>query len=171
MAITITQKRSKLIKNITLCTIVLFISAFSCNRQQEKGQPSFIFPSGKKLSLRLALEPHEQQRGLSGIAAKDFSPDEGMLFYYRQDGPRSFWMPDTYFDLDIIFLDKNFEILAIERDVPHHPGRDEPPEIYRTKSYYSRHVLEIRSDSWASQEIKVGLKLKWSGLTYPSQIK
>ena len=71
-------------------------------------------------------------------------------------------MPNTYFNLDIIFLDRQLKVLAIERNVPAHPGMQEPPMIYRTKNYYAHHVLEIRADSPLSQEIQVGSQIGWN---------
>ena len=84
-----------------------------------------------------------------------------MFFYFKNEGPRRFWMPDTYFDLDIFFLDNQFKVIALERKVPHHPGRKEP--IPRTKTYMARHVLEIPSDSPIAQYIEKGSELKWIG--------
>ncbi|MDA9189620.1 DUF192 domain-containing protein [bacterium] len=101
-----------------------------------------------------------QTRGLSGVKDKDFKEDQAMLFFYSQDSIRSFWMPDTYFNLDIIFLDKDFQILYISKNVKAHPGRSEPPAIAVTKKVYCRHVLEVRADSKITKDLKKGDKLK-----------
>ena len=80
-------------------------------------------------------------------------------------------MPDTYFDLDIFFLDKDYVVLHIERKVKHHPGRSEPPAIARTPPIFSRHVLELKAASELSQLIKKGDKLKLVGNLNLLQIK
>ena len=69
-------------------------------------------------------------------------------------------MPDTWFDLDIFFLDKNLTVTALERSLSRHPGRATPPPIARTSSYFCRHVLEIKSGTPLSAKIALGTKLK-----------
>lgn len=117
--------------------------------------------SGKEIRLRLAIQEEDQRRGLSGTPSSKFLEDEGLLFIYQQMGPRKFWMPDTYFDLDIIFLSEDLTILHIERDVPNHPGRQEPPPIAITPIIMSNHVLEMRSDSKLAKSLSVGEKFIW----------
>jgi uncharacterized membrane protein (UPF0127 family) len=118
--------------------------------------------SGRQLKIDLALTASEQIRGVSGIKAKDFANDRGMLFLYWDYAQRQFWMPDTYFDLDIFFLDKDLKILEVQRNVPHYPGRQNPSKIPRTKKVLSAHVLEMKSDSPLAKELKPGQTLKWS---------
>jgi uncharacterized membrane protein (UPF0127 family) len=118
--------------------------------------------SGRQLKIDLALSVSEQRRGVSGIKDKDFANDRGILFVYWGYAQRQFWMPDTYFDLDIFFLDKDLKILEVERNVPHYPGRQNPSKIPRTKKVLSAHVLEMKSDSTLAKELKPGHTLKWS---------
>jgi uncharacterized membrane protein (UPF0127 family) len=118
--------------------------------------------SGRQLKIDLALTASEKIRGVSGIRAKDFAGDRGILFVYWGYARRQFWMPDTHFDLDIFFLDKDLKILAVERNVPHYPGRQNPSKIPRTKKVLSAHVLEMKSDSPLAKELKTGQTLKWS---------
>lgn len=123
---------------------------------------SFITPGKETIHLRLAIKKDEQTKGLSGTKAKDFKDHEGMLFVYDSPGSRRFWMPDTYFNLDIYFLDSNFKIIAAEKNVPHHPGIKEPPPIYQTATYEAHHVLEMKASSPLSKKLKVGDQLLWS---------
>lgn len=147
-------------QKLTLIFLLGFLT--SCFNTSLSGpsapSPQLILPSGQIIELELAMTPQEQERGLSGRASESFPPDRGMLFIYQESDFRQFWMPDTYFDLAIIFLDENFRVIALENPVPHHPSRREP--VPRTSTYWSRHVLEMRSDSpWVS-ELKVGAQLK-----------
>lgn len=144
--------KTRLLKTLIFSFLFLWSYAAQAN--------SFITPSGEKIKLRLATTPEAQSRGLSGIKSHEFADNEGMLFMYNQSAPRRFWMPDTYFNLDIYFLDANFKILAVEKNVPHHPGRQEPPLIYQTKTYVSQHVLEMKSSSKISKKLKAGDKLR-----------
>jgi len=121
----------------------------------------FQTPEGKSLVAILAMTPEEHERGLSGVKPNEWPIDHAMFFASLEDNYRTFWMPDTYFDLDIFFLDKDFKILAIERKIAHHPGRDNESTIARTRSYLCRHVLEMSSNSSLSLSLNVGDKLSW----------
>lgn len=152
---TIYQKALKLIKNFALLAVLLPLIALANTSYQMSN------PENKKVTVRLALTKSEHAKGLSGIKDSDFPVSEGMLFVNDSMGTRRFWMPDTFFKLDIIFLDSNLKIVGIEKDVPFHPGYNEPPVIYRTKSYEAQFVLETKSGSAFSKKLKTGDKLKW----------
>ena len=127
-------------------------------------------PSGKILQTKLALTLEEQTQGLSGVSKDQFQKDQAMLFVYSRKGTRAFWMPDTYFNLDIFFLDDGLKVLSLERNLAAHPGYHEPPKIQRTKAHMAQHVLELRSDSPLAREIKVGTSLRWISSVTLSQI-
>jgi uncharacterized membrane protein (UPF0127 family) len=125
---------------------------------------------GKVIQLRLAITKPEQIKGLSGLKPKDFKNNEGMLFVMSEESPRTFWMIDTYINLDIIFLDKNLTIVGLEKNVPAHPGTSEPPAIFRTHTYQAQYVLETKALAPFSQQIKIGETLKFSGKPSLSEI-
>ncbi len=127
-------------------------------------------PSGQRIKIYLALSDRNQSQGLSGVRAKEFSDDEGMLFFNTNYQPRSFWMPNTYFNLDIFFLNKDLRVANVERNVPHHPGMSEPPAIYRTNTYKCWHVLELKHSS-LSKQIVSGSKLIWTSSPDLTQIE
>lgn len=181
----ITQNGAKLIKNILIIGTLLVVG---CNSGQQHNSSSsdkaskskdlfaevreikLATPSGKLIKTKLAITSAEQTKGLSGTQSSDFGPYDGLLFFYLMDDVKGFWMPDTYFDLAIIFLDKDFKIVGLEI-APHHPGMTEPPPIYRTKSYLCRHVLEIRADSPLVKELQKGMKFKLVSKTSLSKIE
>jgi uncharacterized membrane protein (UPF0127 family) len=55
----------------------------------------------------------DMEKGL--MNRKELPEDKGMLFIFDSEERRSFWMKDTYIDLDIIFIDENFEIVKISK--------------------------------------------------------
>ncbi len=126
---------------------------------------------GEVIHVELARSKATQAKGLSGRKKGSLKENQGMLFVYREKNLKSFWMPDTYFDLDIIFLDENLKIINIQRKVPHHPGRTEPPAIARTPSILSQHVLELAADSKLSRKLKAGQQFKWLGVKPLFEIK
>jgi hypothetical protein len=134
-------------------------------------QGKIALTSGRMIDITLAITIEEQTQGLSGVQDKDYSPTQGMLFFYLEDSPKRFWMPDTYFALDIFFLNKDLKVIGVDRNVAPHPGRNEPPTIPTTGMYYARHVLELRADSPMAKEINLGDTLKWSSPHSLSQIE
>lgn len=173
------MKISKHISILTIVSLSLFCN-ISWAKTPEKSTTKSVIKSSKDhlqkykaISLKLssnevlktyiAATNEEQTLGLSGIQDKEFEVNEAMLFYYKNDDDRMFWMPDTYFDLDIFFLDSKFTVLAVERDVPFHPGRSHSPKIPITKQIFCRHVLEIKSKSSLAKKLKPGHRLTWQG--------
>jgi uncharacterized membrane protein (UPF0127 family) len=147
---------SKLFKNFLILSLLFFASSAGAKTLEQLKKYSIIelqLPNGSKVMTYVAKSNKQQNQGLSGLRDKNFKDNHAMLFYYKKDGPRNFWMPDTYFNLDIFFLDKDFKVLSVERDIPFHPGTQEPPRIYRTKTHYARHVLEMKSSSALAKSI------------------
>lgn len=127
-------------------------------------------PAGNKIELRLSLSRAEHSKGLSGLKPREFGLHEGMLFVNPVMAPRRFWMPDTYFNLDIVFLDSGLKVVAIEKNVPAHPGTQEPPPIYKTGTYEAQFVLETKSGSSFTKNLKKEDVLKFTGPTSLSEI-
>ena len=137
--------------------------SFKQLRQGVKGDPlddvrrfNLAHPSGRILKTVLLVSPREQEVGLSGVRPDEFGDNEAALFWYEKTSAKRFWMPDTYFNLDIIFLDENLKIIAIESNMQAHPGMVEPPPIQYTRTIEARHVLEIRAKSDLSKALKNG---------------
>lgn len=162
----ITQTGLNLIKKFPLLLIFCLIAA--CNddarsRLEALESGSIELPSGKKLTVFVAQTDKAQETGLSGLPSKDFSQNEGLIFPADEDKLRQFWMPDTHFNLDIIFLTKDLYVLDVHKNIEHFPKREPKGDIPLSKAVYSRHVLEIRADSPLADEIRPGMVLKWSG--------
>ena len=150
---------------LCLFILIFFTSCFSLSGAKQQTSLSsykvkkLILANEQIISAFLADDEIKQEKGLSGI--KSIDDDQGMVFIYPKLMYLRFWMPDTYLNLDIFFLDKNLNVLYIERNVPAHPGRKEPPKIARTANIYAQVVLELRSGTENSNSIKKGDKLKW----------
>ena len=149
-------------KFLTLCLLTVLISCQSESRNTSR-EGALITPAGETIKTRLAITPPEQEQGLSGVQPGDFEDDQGMLFYYNEDSDKFFWMPDTYFDLDLFYLDKNLVILDIVRKLPHHKGRHNEALIPRARGVWCRHTLEMKSGSKIADSLKIGDKLVWKG--------
>ncbi len=95
----------------------------------------------------LAVTPVQRAHGL--MFRQHMAEDEGMLFLFGREAPRSFWMKNTYLALDIIFLDQHG---AIERIAPDAMPFDETtiPSIVPAAA-----VLEVLAGT--TQRLDLGL--------------
>ena len=121
-------------------------------------------PSGEKIYTYIAKTESQQRLGLSKIESKDFSNSMGMLFPEDKMRVRQFWMPETHFDLDVFFMNEDYYILDIHRNLKH--SKDRSNAVY-SKEVFSQHVLELKSSSPLAKKIKPGMILK---LTKKAQI-
>ncbi len=64
--------------------------------------------------VEVADEPAEWDRGL--MYRKSMAEDEGMLFVFPDERPRTFWMKDTLIPLDMYFFDKNKRLISVHTD-------------------------------------------------------
>lgn len=167
----ITYLKQKLTKNLKFSLLCLAgVLAASCQTQSDPAiRGELSFPDGEVLKLELAVTDQEQTRGLSHRTKEDFPKDRGMLFVYSNNDFRQFWMPETFFDLAIAFLNENFVVMAVENPVAHHTTRIEP--IPRTDRYWSRHVLEVRSDSPFAKLLRPGVQLSPKGEEFIDYLK
>ncbi len=96
----------------------------------------------------LAVTPAQRTRGLMFRKAMD--DDEGMLFLFARQAPRSFWMKNTYLALDIIFLDRHGVIVSIAADA-------QPLDETRIPSGApAAGVLEVRAGTSRRLGLEVG---------------
>lgn len=113
--------------------------------------------NGKKISVEMADTYEKQVRGL--MFHEPLKEDEGMLFVYGKEGYYGIWMPNMSFAIDILWIDKNSNIIHIERNVQ--PCESMPCKSYRAVKP-SLYVLEMKANS--SLDIKVGDKVDMSSM-------
>lgn len=71
---------------------------------------------GEKFSVEIADTPDKQQLGL--MFRESMPRDHGMLFVFSGETMRSFWMKNTKIPLDIIYFDKNLELVSVANARP-----------------------------------------------------
>jgi|TARA_B100001971_G_scaffold95687_1_gene88444 hypothetical protein len=72
--------------------------------------------NGKTIEIEIADEPDERSRGL--MFRESLTKDTGMLFLFDREDFYSFWMMNVNFNLDLIWINSNGNVVHIERDVP-----------------------------------------------------
>ena len=93
---------------------------------------------GERFKVAIADDDESRARGLMFV---DHLPDdEGMLFLFRREGPRAFWMRNTRIPLDIIYLNGQLKVVDIIKNA-------KPCRSQRCPNYPSakpaQYVLEL----------------------------
>ena len=117
------------------------------------GDPS-VELGGKSFGVEIADTSEKQALGLM---FRDSMPaDQGMLFIFPNEAPRSFWMRNTRISLDIMYFDKDLKLVSISADTP-------PCRVSRCPSYPSiapaQYVLELNGGTAAKLGVGVGDQL------------
>ena len=99
----------------------------------------------KSYQVSLAETEEEQMKGLQGVHT--LPEDEGVLFVSEEPGEVGFWMKDTLIPLDIIYINDDDEVIAVEQGTPGDETILEHPDV--------KYVLEVNKDSG----IKIGDEL------------
>lgn len=166
--------------SLLLIKFLLITQLISCKEQTTSSsknpyksyqQGEITLPSGKKLKVYLAINEDQQKMGLSHVKAEEFGDNDAMIFLDKTYSTRQFWMPETHFNLDVVFLNEDLYVLDIHRNLQHYPKAEPRSAIPLSKKVYCQHVLEIKSDSPLAQEIRPGMILNWSSPKSPLQIK
>lgn len=67
-----------------------------------------------RLDIEIAESEYETQTGL--MYRKGMENNQGMFFIFDRESMKSFYMKNTEFPLDIIFVNKNFEVVNIQKN-------------------------------------------------------
>ena len=157
-------------KYLLISFIFLFLNGIqSCDNKTKKSisiTKEIVFSKEGELTLRktndsifrtldieIAQTEYEIQTGL--MYRKSMKEHQAMLFVFQKEQPRSFYMKNTEFSLDIIYISKKKKVLSIQKNTIPYDKNSLPsvePVLY---------VLEIKgglSDKWG---IEIGDRVSW----------
>ena len=114
--------------------LLMLVSAGCASAQNE------VELKGERFKVALALTREEQARGLMFV--ESMPEDEGMLFIFDGEGPRSFWMKNTKIPLDIFYFDSELKLVSVAKNA-------RPCVVQRCPGYPSeglaQYVLELNA--------------------------
>jgi uncharacterized protein len=146
-------------KMIYTSIILVFITlSVSCP------QPSGSGAEGKKLVyfknnsflVEVAETKQQQEKGLMFI--ESLPVNSGMLFIYKDEAPRSFYMKNTYIPLDIIWMDKEKKVVFIKEN-----AEAAKLDVYETiqPQEEAMYVLELNAGSADKIGLRIGDKFEF----------
>ena len=99
------------IKNNCFFVAALLIGAFSYYFYMFSSDSDKLCVNSKCFFIELAVNESQWKQGLMG---RSFLPaNKGMLFIFDQEKDYAMWMKNMKIPLDIIFMDKNLNIVSI----------------------------------------------------------
>ena len=136
---------------------IIFINSsvvFSCEDLKFK-KSTIWFENENKVKdiiiVELAETKVKRKQGLQ--CRKQMSKKEGMLFIWKKEDFRVFWMNKTFIPLDIIFFDQNKKIFDFFLNAK---PMDKSPIFSNGKAQY---VLELNAGEFRNLDLKLGQKL------------
>ncbi|MEQ1500402.1 MAG: DUF192 domain-containing protein [Parcubacteria group bacterium] len=139
------MSKNRLITFVACFIVVFIVIIFTLSTQTYSSR---LVLGGRTFSVEIADTKNLTEKGLSGHAPLAFN--EGMFFAFKDSDVYGFWMKEMLFPIDIIWIDKDFRIVHIEKEVK--------PETYPKVFYPSlpaMYVLEISS----GESDKLGLQI------------
>ncbi len=115
---------------------------------------------GHKFTAEVVATDPQRMQGL--MHRRMLPENRGMLFVFRDTGPISMWMMNTYVPLSVAFLDNNGVIINIE---------DMKPLTTDThgSAKPARYALEMNQGWFAKRGIKAGVKVEGLRNAPPAQ--
>ncbi len=151
---------------LLLCIFSIFSNAFLlmdysnsyydqtvyAQKDSNNATSNFIKIKDLIIPVDLAITPDQQAKGLS--IKNTLNENDGMLFIFHTPSDYSFWMKDMKFPLDIMWINSNYEIVHIEKNL-------QPCVFFLLCQSYSPHsiskyVLEVNSNFTTKNNITVG---------------
>jgi uncharacterized membrane protein (UPF0127 family) len=110
-----------------------------------------------KYTLEVANTPSQQTKGLSNRTS--LCSTCGMIFVFRNDGIRPFWMKDTLIPLDMIWLNHQDQVVFIQTAEPQLNIPMTQLKIYQN-SDPAQYVIELNAGDANKLNLKEGDTIK-----------
>ena len=128
--------------------LILFFGVFSKKKQSQVCFNNHCF------EIEIAQTLTQRAKGL--MFREGLEKNQGMLFVFKTEKKHSFWMKNLSFPLDIIWLDKNKEVVFISSN---NQPCDNLKCVAIKPSENAKYVLEINKGIVEEIDLKIGDKL------------
>ena len=144
-----------------IALMVLLAACSGAHSMEQAARPSatVVFPDQTRVSVEIADSEATRQRGL--MFREALAPNEGMIFLFDTKGFYPFWMKNTLIPLDMLWLERNGEVVSIAHSVP--PCKADPCPTYPplAEAWY---VVEVVSGFAKAHGVQVGDTLEFIGI-------
>jgi uncharacterized membrane protein (UPF0127 family) len=127
--------------------IALLVLACGTHKLDGKLDTVTIQVDGRPMVVEVANTAEERSKGL--MHRESLGAEEGMLFVYPSEEPRSFWMKDTRIRLSIAYADRTGRIVKIADMTPYSESRVQ-------SLYPAQYALEVNQGWFAAHGVATG---------------
>ncbi|AGH94294.1 hypothetical protein A11Q_74 [Pseudobdellovibrio exovorus JSS] len=143
---------------IGVSTLALPAQAFV---QFEKRQIKLSYNKSKParqrtITIEVAETPEQTNHGM--MYRQSLKPDEGMLFVFSEARPLSFWMKNTFVDLDIGFFDSQMVLVDIQQMAATSTMQQNLPTY--SSRFPAQYALEMPKGWFEKNKFPVGTRLE-----------
>ena len=135
--------------------LVLLSLVISTSCSYASGEELIVISSNqiKKATYEIEIADTDIKRAHGLMGRTDITENQGMLFVFKDEQIRTFWMKDTPLSLDILFINSDGYIVSIAEDAV-------PNSTKRITSFFpARYALEILGGQSKNKDIHVGDKI------------
>ncbi len=144
-------------------SIILFLTAvafFVCTQNNNSKNNSHIIPKicfeNKCFNVEIADTPEKRRTGL--MNRESLAIDSGMLFTFEKEGIYNSWMKNTLIPLDIIWFNKDNEIIFIKENAQ--PCKTEQCETFGPEKK-AKYILEINGGLAEKTGVEIGDEIEF----------
>ena len=99
------------------------------------------------------------EKSAHGLMFRTTLPEgQGMLFIFKDEAPRSFWMKNTFVPLNIGFFDGQGKLIDLQEMQPVRSELEANPPSYQSAGP-AKYALEVPTGWFHRHKIKLGAKL------------
>ncbi len=106
-----------------------------------------------KLDIEIADDDYQTETGL--MYRHSMPNNQGMLFIFPEEGSRAFYMKNTEFGLDIIFINSEKEVVSIQKNAKPYDQTSLPAQGA------SQYVLEVNAGLTENWDLEKGDLVDW----------
>ncbi len=142
-----------LVSTTTKATNLRLATTTEKSRHSDKKTRTQLVKIGNRVfTLEIADDEASRSLGLGG--RKHMGPHDGMIFVFDKPDRYGFWMKDTFLALDMIWINKNFEIISEKKGVL---PESYPEVFYPTEK--ALYTIEFSAGVLEKMNIKIGDKI------------
>jgi uncharacterized membrane protein (UPF0127 family) len=144
-----------------MCAVLLFLAGCgsSATRVEDLNSTIVTLPGGRKIMAETMRTEADMARGMM---FRDALPkDRGMLFVHTTEGKYPYWMFNCKVPLDIIWMNRNRQVVEISLNTPPCPSTD--PDACPTYGGHqnAQYVLELNGGASIAYGIAAGSQLSF----------
>ncbi len=149
---------SRLALGIFIIIMFALVAIFKQPVSGIMGDSALVLPNGKVIATEIADTLAQRSAGLSGRTSLD--TNSSMTFVFDKESYYSFWMPDMNFPIDIVWLDSQYRIVDVVKNIKPMPELEQNNLPTYTNKEPAMYVIEFNAGFFDLNNLTKGQKIK-----------